>query len=110
MHSNHRKDLRFQGKVYQFKAMCFGPTRAPGLFTKIIASVAAYLRVQNISLVAYLDDWLNSKFISRKATFGSRESAQFAVTTRFHNQQDKITISSQSENSLLRVFQTFRIN
>lgn len=35
--------------------MCFGPTQAPRVFTK---TVAASLRVQNIRLVAYLDDWL----------------------------------------------------
>lgn len=43
MHQNHRKYLRFQGKAYQFKAMCFGQTQAPRVFTKNIASVAAYL-------------------------------------------------------------------
>lgn len=45
MHPNNRKYLRFhvQGKVYQFKAMCFGPTQAQRIFTNIIATVAAYL-------------------------------------------------------------------
>lgn len=47
---------------------------------------------------------VNSKFISRKRTFGSRESAQFAVTPKVQNQQDKISINFQSENSLLREF------
>lgn len=54
MHPNHRKYLRFhvQGKAYQFKAMCFGPTQASKVFTKIKSTEAAYLRVQNTRLVA----------------------------------------------------------
>ena len=56
----HRKFLRFctAGKCYQWKSLCFGPTSAPRVFTKIIAVVAAHLRAQNIRLASYLDDWL----------------------------------------------------
>lgn len=56
----HRKYLRFafQGKCYQWKVMCFGPTVAPRVFTKIVSVVAAHLRTQNIRLAVYLDDWL----------------------------------------------------
>lgn len=45
MHPNNRIYLRFyvQGKVYQFKAMSFGPTQAQRIFTNIIATVAPYL-------------------------------------------------------------------
>lgn len=45
MHPNNRKYLRFyvQGKVYQFKAMSFGPSQAQRIFTNIIATVAPYL-------------------------------------------------------------------
>lgn len=61
----HRKYLRFsfQNVVYQFRALCFGPTSAPRVFTKIVAVVVAYLRQQNIRLASYLDDWfaLNQK-------------------------------------------------
>ena len=57
---NHRKYMRFyvQNQSYQWKAMCFGPTCAPRVFTKVVSVVAAYLRTQNIRLVIYLDDWL----------------------------------------------------
>ena len=56
----HRKFLRFcvNKKCYQFKALCFGPTSAPRVFTKIVAVVAAHLREQNVRLASYLDDWL----------------------------------------------------
>lgn len=57
----HRKFLRFcvQGQVYQFKALCFGPTSAPRVFTKIVSVVAAHLRSQNVRLAVYLDDWMS---------------------------------------------------
>ncbi|XP_060587193.1 uncharacterized protein LOC132742746 [Ruditapes philippinarum] len=38
--------------------MCFGPTVAPRVFTKIVSVVAAHLRTQIIRLAVYLDDWL----------------------------------------------------
>ena len=60
VHVQYRKYLRFciQGTVYQFVALCFGPTCAPRVFTKIVSVVTAYLRMQNIRLASYLDDWL----------------------------------------------------
>lgn len=61
----HRKYLRFciQGQVYQWKVLCFGPTSAPRVFTKIMSVVVAHLRTLSIRLSAYLDDWfvLNQK-------------------------------------------------
>lgn len=75
MHPNHRKYLRFhvQGKAYQFKAMCFSPTQTPRVFTKIIATVPAYLRVQHIRLVAYIDDWLIVNSSKKKHLLLDRE-------------------------------------
>ena len=56
----HRQFLRFciQGRCFQWKVLCFGPTSAPRCFTKIVAVVAAHLRAQSIRLASYLDDWL----------------------------------------------------
>ena len=55
-----RKFLRFciQGKAYQFTCLCFGPTMAPRVFTKVLSVVTAHLRMFNIRLASYLDDWL----------------------------------------------------
>jgi hypothetical protein len=63
IHPKHQKYLRFcfQGQAYQFKALCFGPTSAPRVFTKVIAVVAAYLRKWSIRLATYLDDWIALK-------------------------------------------------
>ncbi|CAC5356039.1 unnamed protein product [Mytilus coruscus] len=60
MFPSHCQYLRFylQNQAFQFKALCFGPTSAPRVFTKIVSVVAAYLRTKNIRLVVYLDDWL----------------------------------------------------
>ena len=57
----HRKYLRFcfKNQCYQWKVMCFGPTSAPRVFSKLVSVVAAYLRIQNVRLAVYLDDWLN---------------------------------------------------
>ena len=57
---NHRKYLRFcvkKGQYLQFKALPFGPTSAPRIFTKVVAVVAAHLRSLGIRLIIYLDDW-----------------------------------------------------
>jgi hypothetical protein len=47
-----------QGRCYQWKTLCFGPTSAPRVFTKIVSVVAAILRAQSIRVAIYLDDWL----------------------------------------------------
>lgn len=53
--------LRFvwRGIVYQFKALPFGLSPAPYIFTRITKPVAALARGKGIRLKMYLDDWLN---------------------------------------------------
>ncbi|KAL5004784.1 hypothetical protein ScPMuIL_018240 [Solemya velum] len=60
IYKKHRMYLRFCYKsvVYQFRALCFGPTVAPRVFTKITAVVVAYLRKRSLRIATYLDDWL----------------------------------------------------
>lgn len=55
----HRKYLRFciQGKAYQYTALPFGPKTSPRVFTKVVSVVAGYLRMQNLRIAVYLDDW-----------------------------------------------------
>ena len=55
----HRKYLRFciKGKAYQFIALPFGPKVSARVFTKIVSVLAGYLRMQNLRLGVYLDDW-----------------------------------------------------
>ena len=60
VHQSSRKLLRFlsKGTVYQFKALCFGLSTAPQVFTKVFVAVSAWAHSHGIRLLRYLDDWL----------------------------------------------------
>ena len=60
IHPDSRKFLRFvsEGVVYQFKALCFGLSTAPQVFTRVFAPVSAWAHSVGIRLRRYLDDWL----------------------------------------------------
>ena len=60
VHQSSRKLLRFlsEGTVYQFKALCFGLSTAPQVFTKVFAAVSAWAHSNGIRLLRDLDDWL----------------------------------------------------
>ena len=60
VHPASRKLLRFvsNGKVYQFKALCFGLSTAPQVFTRVFAAVSSWAHARGIRLLRYLDDWL----------------------------------------------------
>ena len=60
IHPDSRKYLRFVafGRVYQFKALCFGLSMAPQVFTRVMALVSAFLHRAGIRIRCYLDDWL----------------------------------------------------
>ena len=48
----------FRDTVYQFKALCFGLSTAPQVFTRVMAPVSAMLHSMGIRMRRYLDDWL----------------------------------------------------
>ena len=60
IHPSSRKLLRFtsEGTVYQFRALCFGLSTAPQVFTRVFAAVSAWAHSHGIRLLRYLDDWL----------------------------------------------------
>ena len=60
VHQSSRKPLRFlsEGTVYQFKALCFGLSTAPQVFTRVFAAVSMWAHSHGIRLLRYLDDWL----------------------------------------------------
>ena len=60
IHPSSRHLLRFvfRSKVYQFKALCFGLSAAPQVFTRVMAPVSAILHSMGIRMRRYLDDWL----------------------------------------------------
>ena len=69
IHRSSRKLLRFtsEGTVYQFRALCFGLSTAPQLFTRIFTVVSAWAHSHGIRLLRYLDDWLVLSSSEREA-------------------------------------------
>ena len=55
-----RKYLRIshEGRVYQFRALPFGLSTAPWLFTRIMNTIKEVVHLRAIQLYLYLDDWL----------------------------------------------------
>ena len=60
IHHRSRKYLRFtlRGRVYQLKALPFGLSTSPFVFTRLMIVIATFLRRRAITLHPYLDDWL----------------------------------------------------
>ena len=60
MAQSSRKYLRFwwNGVAYQFKALCFGLTTAPWIFSLVMAEMAKYFHRHSVYCIFYLDDVL----------------------------------------------------
>ena len=60
IHSQSRKYMRFhlQGRSYQFKALPFGLSTAPMVFTVVAKEVKLMALQKGIRIHQYLDDWL----------------------------------------------------
>ena len=56
--SRHFLRFLFSDTVYHFKALCFGLSTAPQVFTRVMAPVSAILHSMGIRMRRYLDDWL----------------------------------------------------
>ena len=55
IHGSSRKLLRFmsEGTVYQFRALCFGLSTAPQVFTRVFAAVSAWGHSRGIRLLRF---------------------------------------------------------
>ena len=60
VYKDSQKFLQFlwRNKRYAFQGLFFGLNIAPRIFTKILKSVAAFLRKRGIRVILYLDDFL----------------------------------------------------
>ena len=60
VHPDSRRYLRFvfNGVCYQFRAMCFGLSTAPQVFTRVLAVFAKLVHLAGFRMLLYLDDWL----------------------------------------------------
>ena len=60
IHRGYQKFLQFQTRdtIYQFRALPFGLSPAPWVFTKIMTEFKMLVHVMGIDICQYLDDWL----------------------------------------------------
>ena len=60
VHPRDRKFLRFSvdGQTYEFRALPFGLSLAPWVFTRVVREFLLSLRQRGIRIRAFLDDWL----------------------------------------------------
>ena len=82
IHPSSRKLLRFtsEGTVYQFRALCFGLSTAPQVFTRVFAAVSAWSHTHGIRLLRYLNDWLVLASLEREAKQAVQSLLSFCRT------------------------------
>ena len=103
IHGSSRKVLRFmsEGTVYQFKALCFGLSTAPQVFTRVFAAVSAWAHARGIRLLRYLDDWLVLSSSEKKAKESIRELLSLCRTLGIViNEKKSDLVPSQSAKYL----------
>ena len=103
IHGSSRKLLRFmsEGTVYQFKALCFGLSTAPQVFTRVFAAVSAWAHARGIRLLRYLDDWLVLSSSEKRAKESIRELLSLCRTLGIViNEKKSDLVPSQSAKYL----------
>ena len=103
IHGSSRKLLRFmsEGTVYQFKALCFGLSTPPQVFTRVFAAVSAWAHARGIRLLRYLDDWLVLSSSEQKAKESIRELLSLCRTLGIViNEKKSDLVPSQSAKYL----------
>ena len=75
IHHRFRRWLRFswKDKVFQFRALPFGLSLAPWVFTRITREIVLVAHSQGIRLSVYLDDWL---ILAASQSCSNRHSAE----------------------------------
>ena len=60
VHPNSRRYLRFciGPHTFQFRALCFGLSFAPQVFTRVMAPISSIMHRHGFRTLRYLDDWL----------------------------------------------------
>ena len=108
IHGSSRKLLRFmsEGTVYQFKALCFGLSTAPQVFTRVFAAVSAWAHARGIQLLRYLDDWLVLSSSEKKAKESIRELLSVCRTLGIVINEKSDLVPSQSAKYLCMTIDT----
>lgn len=99
IHPFHRKFLRFSyGQFHcQYRALPFGLSTAPRVFTKILVALVANLRSQGVRIFPYLDDILVAASSFSQASKNFSQSYDLPHSTWLHNQQNQTLPHSLSE-------------
>ena len=60
VHPESRRYLRFciGPRTFQFRALCFGLSSAPQVFTRVMAPISSIMHRHGFRILRYLDDWL----------------------------------------------------
>ncbi|XP_070212733.1 uncharacterized protein [Littorina saxatilis] len=100
VHPADRKWLRFRwaSQVYQFRALPFGLSLAPWVFTMVVRQFCALVRSRGVRLRAYLDDWL----ITNQSQAGCEQDTQAVL-----REANRLGFSINRVKSELTPCQTF---
>ena len=117
VHPDSRKYLRFlwRGRHFQFRALCFGLSTAPQVFTRMMGPVSVASHQQGIRLLHYFDDWLvlaPSEQTAVEATSSLlRLCASLGIQVNWEKSslipsQTRIYLGMEIRSRLLKVFPT----
>ena len=98
----HRKSHRylrffFKGKIYQFRALPFGLSVSPYVFSRVLKAVLRHVRRLGIRVHAYLDDWLQLSVSEVQSWQHSRRLLNIYTGTRICPQLGEIRTGSNTE-------------
>ncbi|XP_069114520.1 uncharacterized protein [Argopecten irradians] len=90
-----RKFLRFtcNGKVFQFRAMPFGLTTAPLVFTKLLQVVVGFLHSRGIDVHIYFDDSLMLHLVRESLVQNTRLVLKLLLKVGFIPSREKSEVS-----------------
>ena len=96
---SHRKYLRFawREKVYQFRALPFGLSLAPWIFTRVVREICALVRSEGVRLRAYLDDWLILNQSSTECQQNTESVLAHSVSLGFTLNREKSELSPSQD-------------
>lgn len=104
---NHQKFLRFAvlmengPRHWQFRALPFGFSAVPTIFTRILAKAGAYFRIQRVSIVPYLDYFFGLCPREREPCSGSAIDLADLLEIGVEGQSAKVLSDSLPEHVLV---------
>ena len=117
IHPESRKYLRFSSHlgIFQFKALCFGLSTAPQVFTRMMAPISSILHEIGIRILRYLDNWLilstsyEASLLAREKVLNLCQDLGIVVNmTKSHLEPSRLAtyLGIQLDSTTLRAFPT----